>query len=90
MDATVEACTGMDCDGVCTPDTGGDPCVGLMDAVCTEDTVTYSGYIIDWYCYGQILAGEDTPDGSDVIAEPAAHSLDCLVGPTQCHESGYY
>jgi len=89
-DAVFTACTGMDCDGVCTPVNAMDSCMGVMDDVCADNTVTYSGYIIDWYCYGQILMGENTPDNSDVIASPADHSVGCLVGPPECHESGYY
>jgi len=90
MNATFQSCSGMMCDGVCTPDTMGDACEGLMDNTCTDNTVTYSGFIIDWYCYGQVQNGLETPDGSDVVASPGDHSLGCLVGPDDCWQSGYY
>jgi len=87
INATFMSCTGDSCDGVCVGDEHA--CEGLNDDECTDNTVTFSGYIIDWNCWNLVQNGQPTPDGSDIIAAPADHSIGCLTQPEAC-TTGYY
>jgi len=54
-----------------------------------DDIVTYSGYVIDFYCLGLVESGGSSLDSSDVIKEPWKHTLHCLRDIPQCRD-GYY
>jgi len=87
INATFMSCTGDSCDGVCVGDEHA--CEGLNDDECTDNTVTFSGYIIDWNCWNLVGMGQPTPDGSDIVAAPWDHSSGCLTQPAAC-QTGYY
>ena len=51
---------------------------------------TYSGYLVDLYCYGLVSSGGRALDGTDVIKAPWTHTIHCLRDPPQCINGGYY
>lgn len=55
-------------------------------ALASGNRTTYSGYLVDLYCYGLVRAGGRGLDGIDVIREPGKHTLHCLRDPPQCYE----
>lgn len=62
----------------------------LVVAQAAANQTTYSGFLIDLYCYGRVRAGGLALDGTDVIKDPAQHTLHCLRDPPQCTKSGFY
>jgi hypothetical protein len=46
--------------------------------------ITYSGYLVDDYCYALSRAGSIGLDGSNVITHPFDHTLHCLRDVPQC------
>ena len=53
-------------------------------------TTSYSGYLVDSYCYAQLRNGFRALDSTDVIAAPETHTTHCLRDPKQCVSGGYY
>lgn len=66
---------------------GAGVCSGGEGLVSTE--TSYSGYLIDHYCYNLASTGESGPDGSNVITGPEEHTLHCLRDLPVCR-NGYY
>lgn len=50
---------------------------------------SYSGYLVDLYCYSLSNIGGAALDGSNVITGPEEHTLHCLRDVPQCRD-GYY
>jgi len=65
------------------------PAAASVAADDDRNLTTYSGYLVDLYCYGLGLAGTLALDGADVIRHPEEHTLHCLRDPSVCYESGY-
>lgn len=50
---------------------------------------TYSGYLVDEYCFGLVRAGGTAVDGSNPIQNPSEHTVHCLATPSVCRPAYY-
>mmetsp|Transcript_129358 Transcript_129358/g.360277 ORF Transcript_129358/g.360277 Transcript_129358/m.360277 type:complete len:371 (-) Transcript_129358:206-1318(-) len=64
------------------------PCLAAANV--SEGDTTYSGYMIDNYCYGLVSGGGRALDGADVIKDPGAHTWHCMRDPPICYNNGFY
>eukprot|EP00929_Paragymnodinium_shiwhaense_P107276 TRINITY_DN73364_c0_g1_i1.p1 TRINITY_DN73364_c0_g1~~TRINITY_DN73364_c0_g1_i1.p1 ORF type:complete len:387 (-),score=19.09 TRINITY_DN73364_c0_g1_i1:275-1435(-) len=61
----------------------------LVVARMHAEPVTYSGYLVDNYCHGLVLANGRALDGSDVLTDPSEHLLHCLRDIPACRAEFY-
>ena len=56
-----------------------------------SEIITYTGYLTDLKCVELSTAGEDQPDGTNVLDAPWEHKVGCMnsAGPEPCWKSGY-
>jgi hypothetical protein len=55
----------------------------------TSPDTTYSGYLVDGYCFGLVRAGATALDGSNPIKNPSEHTVHCLASPSNCRPAYY-